>query len=48
MSSLKKIEACRQSPWLDFLEHRLLETGQLRTLMRSKPDAPIATFSQTI
>jgi transaldolase / glucose-6-phosphate isomerase len=33
MNPLKQIEACGQSPWLDYLKRSLIETGELRTLI---------------
>jgi transaldolase/glucose-6-phosphate isomerase len=33
MNPLKQLEACGQSPWLDFLKRSLIETGQLKTLI---------------
>ena len=29
MSPLKQLEPCRQSPWLDYLKHTLIESGDL-------------------
>jgi len=33
MNPLKQLEACGQSPWLDYLKRSLLETGGLKTLI---------------
>jgi transaldolase/glucose-6-phosphate isomerase len=33
MSPLKHLEACGQSPWLDYLKRSLIESGELRTLI---------------
>ncbi|MGZ5935777.1 MAG: transaldolase, partial [Rhizomicrobium sp.] len=33
MNPLKQLEACGQSPWLDYLKRSLIETGELRTLV---------------
>jgi transaldolase/glucose-6-phosphate isomerase len=33
MNPLKKLEACGQSPWLDYLKRGLIEKGELRTLI---------------
>jgi len=33
MSALNQLEACGQSPWLDYLKRSLIETGQLRMLI---------------
>jgi transaldolase / glucose-6-phosphate isomerase len=33
MNPLKQLEACGQSPWLDYLKRSLVETGELRTLV---------------
>ena len=33
MNPLKQLEACGQSPWLDYLKHSLIEKGELRTLI---------------
>jgi len=33
MNSLKQLEACGQSPWLDYLKRSLIENGELRTLV---------------
>jgi transaldolase / glucose-6-phosphate isomerase len=33
MNSLKQLEACGQSPWLDYLKRSLIEKGELRTLI---------------
>jgi transaldolase/glucose-6-phosphate isomerase len=33
MNPLKQLAACGQSPWLDYLKHSLIETGELRTLI---------------
>ena len=33
MNPLKQIEACGQSPWLDYLKRSLIEKGELRTLI---------------
>ena len=33
MNPLKQLEACGQSPWLDYLKRSLIETGELRTLI---------------
>src|SRR5471032_1750906 len=33
MNSMKHLEACGQSPWLDFLKRSLIEKGELRTMI---------------
>ena len=33
MNKLKQLEACGQSPWLDYLKRSLIEKGDLRTLI---------------
>ena len=33
MNPLKQLEACGQSPWLDYLRRSLIEKGELRTLI---------------
>jgi len=33
MNRLKELEACGQSPWLDYLKRSLIESGELRTLI---------------
>jgi transaldolase/glucose-6-phosphate isomerase len=33
MNPLKELEACGQSPWLDYLKRSLIESGELRTLI---------------
>lgn len=33
MNQLKRLEACGQSPWLDYLNRSLIENGELRTLV---------------
>ena len=33
MNPLKQLEACGQSPWLDFLKRSLIEKGELRTMI---------------
>ena len=33
MNPLKQLEACGQSPWLDYLKRSLVEKGELRTLI---------------
>ena len=33
MNPLKQLEACGQSPWLDYLERSLIAKGELRTLV---------------
>src|ERR1700687_3766495 len=33
MNPLKQLEACSQSPWLDYLKRSLIEKGELRTLI---------------
>ena len=33
MNPLKQLEACGQSPWLDYLKRSLIQTGGLRTLI---------------
>ncbi|MEO6781038.1 MAG: bifunctional transaldolase/phosoglucose isomerase, partial [Bradyrhizobium sp.] len=33
MNKLKQLEACGQSPWLDYLKRSLIENGELRTLI---------------
>jgi transaldolase / glucose-6-phosphate isomerase len=33
MNPLKQLEACGQSPWLDYLKRGLIETGELSTLI---------------
>ena len=33
MNPLKQLEACGQSPWLDYLKRSLIETGQLKTMI---------------
>ena len=33
MNKLKQLEACGQSPWLDYLKRSLIEKGELRTLI---------------
>jgi transaldolase/glucose-6-phosphate isomerase len=33
MNTLKQLEACGQSPWLDYLKRSLIESGELRTLI---------------
>ena len=33
MNKLKHLEACGQSPWLDYLKRSLIEKGELRTLI---------------
>ena len=33
MNPLKQLEACGQSPWLDYLKRSLIEKGELRTLV---------------
>jgi transaldolase / glucose-6-phosphate isomerase len=33
VNKLKQLEACGQSPWLDYLKHSLIEKGELRTLI---------------
>ena len=33
MSSLKELEACGQSAWLDFLDHSFIESGKLHKLV---------------
>jgi transaldolase/glucose-6-phosphate isomerase len=33
MNPLKQLEACGQSPWLDYLRRSLIESGELRTLI---------------
>ncbi|MEJ0070563.1 MAG: transaldolase [Pseudomonadota bacterium] len=34
MNPLKQLEACGQSPWLDYLKHSLIEKGELQTLIQ--------------
>lgn len=34
MNKLKQLEACGQSPWLDYLKRSLIEKGELRTLIQ--------------
>ena len=33
MNPLKQLEACGQSPWLDYLKRSLIENGELHTLI---------------
>src|ERR1041385_6326217 len=33
MNALKQLEACGQSPWLDYLKRSLIEKGEQRTLI---------------
>ena len=33
MNKLKQLEACGQSPWLDYLKRSLVQMGELRTLI---------------
>ena len=33
MNPLKELEACGQSPWLDYLKRSLVEKGELLTLI---------------
>jgi transaldolase/glucose-6-phosphate isomerase len=33
MNKLKQLDACGQSPWLDYLKRSLVESGELRTLI---------------
>lgn len=33
MNKLKQLEACGQSPWLDYLKRSLIESGELQTLI---------------
>src|ERR1700692_3590357 len=33
MNPLRQLEACGQSPWLDYLKRSLIEKGELRTLI---------------
>lgn len=33
MNPLKQLEACGQSPWLDYVKRSLIESGELRTLI---------------
>ena len=33
MNALKQLEACGQSPWLDYLKRSLIEKGALRDLI---------------
>ena len=33
MNKLKQLEACGQSPWLDYLKRSLIESGALGTLI---------------
>ena len=33
MNSLKQLDACGQSPWLDYLKRSLIEKGELRTMI---------------
>jgi len=33
MNPLNRLEACGQSPWLDYLKRSLIEKGELRTLI---------------
>ncbi len=33
MNPLKQLEVCGQSPWLDYMKHSLIESGELRTLI---------------
>jgi transaldolase/glucose-6-phosphate isomerase len=33
MNPLRQLEACGQSPWLDYLKRSLIETGELRTMV---------------
>jgi len=33
VNKLKQLEACGQSPWLDYLKRSLIEKGELRTLV---------------
>ena len=33
MNSLRQLETCGQSPWLDYLKRSLIESGELRTLI---------------
>ncbi len=33
MNPLKQLEACGQSPWLDYLKRSLIEKGELRNLI---------------
>ena len=33
MNKLKQLEACGQSPWLDYLKRSLIESGELGTLI---------------
>ncbi len=33
MNPLKQLEACGQSPWLDYLMHSLIESGELQTMI---------------
>ena len=33
MNPLKALEACGQSPWLDYLKRGLIENGELRALI---------------
>src|SRR5665213_4208466 len=34
MNPLKQLEACGQSPWLDYLKRSLIEKGELRMLIK--------------
>ncbi len=33
MNPLKQLEACGQSPWLDYLMHSLIQSGELKTMI---------------
>ena len=33
MNPLKQLEACGQSPWLDYLKRSLIENGEFATLI---------------
>ena len=33
MNPLKALEACGQSPWLDYLKRSMIENGELRALI---------------
>ena len=33
MSPVEQLEACGQSPWLDYLKRSLIEKGELRNLI---------------
>ena len=37
MNKLNQLDACGQSPWLDYLKRSLIEKGELRTLIERAP-----------